>query len=104
MLGVFLAPDGKNKAQVEKMTTKAISAGEKIKFSNLECNSAWTALQSMTMKSLQYPLPALMLSSTECTKIMWSLLQRVLPILYVVLIVEFLDVSFMDLLADKALA
>lgn len=61
------------------MTTKAISAGEKIKFINLERNSACTALQSMTMKSLQYPLPALTLSSTECTKNMWSLLQRVLP-------------------------
>ena len=79
MVGVFLAPDGNNKAQVEKMTTKAISAGEKNKFSNLERNSAWTALQSTTMKSLQYPLPALTLSSTECTKIMWNALKRVLP-------------------------
>ena len=44
MLGVFLAPDGNNKAQIAKMTQKAISAGEKIKCSNLERNSAWTAL------------------------------------------------------------
>mmetsp|Transcript_18299 Transcript_18299/g.20852 ORF Transcript_18299/g.20852 Transcript_18299/m.20852 type:complete len:83 (+) Transcript_18299:250-498(+) len=50
------------------MTQKAISSGEKIKCSNLDRNSAWTALKTMTMKSLQYPLPALTLSSIECKK------------------------------------
>jgi hypothetical protein len=66
MLGVFFAPDGNNKAQIAKMTQKAMAVGEKIKCSNLDRNSAWTALQTMTMKSLQYPLPALTLSSIEC--------------------------------------
>ena len=66
MLGVFFAPDGNNKAQIAKMTQKAMAIGEEIKCSNLDRNSVWTALQTMTMKSLQYPLPALTLSSIEC--------------------------------------
>ena len=39
----------------------------------------WIALQTMVMKSLEYPLPALTLTENECKEIMWIVLKTFLP-------------------------
>ena len=79
MLGVHLAPDGKNNLQFQKMKEKAKELAEFTRIGHICPNETWIALQTMAMKSIEYPLPALTLSEEECEKIMWILLQAFLP-------------------------
>ncbi len=79
MLGVFLAPDGNNTAQIKKMKDKSTKLGEAIRTGHITKSEAWTSLTLMALKSLEYPLPALTLSEQDCTSIMWPLLRNFLP-------------------------
>ena len=79
MLGVSLAPDGNNTAQIKKMKDKALKMGESIRSGYVTKAEAWISLNTMALKSLEYPLPALTLSETECTSIMWPVLKQFLP-------------------------
>ena len=79
MLGVYLAPDGNNDQQVIKMKEKAHKMAEYVRVGHINKGEAWTALTTMAMKSLEYPLPALTLSESECKEIMWILLNSFLP-------------------------
>ena len=79
MLGVSLAPDGNNTAQIKKMKEKALKMGESIRSGYVTKAEAWISLNTMALKSLEYPLPALTLSETECTSIMWPVLKQFLP-------------------------
>ena len=79
MLGVYLAPDGNNCTQIQQMTSKANKAAEIIRTSNVRPHEAWIGLSTMTMKSLDYCLPATTLSEQDCKKIMRPILNSFLP-------------------------
>ena len=79
MLGVFLALDGNNDKQVAELLKKTRQFGEFIRSGHLDPDEAWTALNLVSMKSLEYSLPALTLTEKECTTIMWPLLEGYLP-------------------------
>ena len=78
MLGVFLAPDGNNVAQLEKMTKTRDNWMDKFRFGVLEPEDHWMAFGTRIFKKLEYPLPALTLTRDECDKLMSPLLQQTL--------------------------
>ena len=69
-LGVFLAPDGNNKAALKSLEDKAKKWRDSIKAGHLSPTLAWHAANTTIMKSLEYSLPALTLSYKECNRIM----------------------------------
>ena len=79
MLGVYLAPNGNNKLQVQKLKEKATKMTEYIRTGHIKKNEAWIALTTMAMKSVKYPLPELTLTEKECEEIMWILIKTFLP-------------------------
>ena len=79
MLGVYLAPDGNNEEQIKQMKKKTTKLGEMVRTGHVDRAEAWTALNAVAMKSIEYSLPALTLSEQECTQIMWPLLKAYLP-------------------------
>ena len=79
MLGVFLAPDGNNKKQIEEFKKKTVKIGEMIRSGHLDKNEAWTAMNTVAIKSIEYALPALTLTEKDCISVMWPLLKALLP-------------------------
>lgn len=79
MLGVFLTPNGSNKLQISKMTEKISQTVEYVRTGHLQPHEAWTALTTMILKSVEYPLPVLTLTEAECKQIMWKILKVYLP-------------------------
>ena len=69
-LGVFLAPDGNNKAAKLGLEKKAKIWRDNINAGHLTPTLAWHAANTTIMKSLEYPLPALTLTFDECNRIM----------------------------------
>ena len=69
-LGVILSPDGNNDAEVEILYDKAREWSDYVLTGHLTANEARLALDTTIMKTLSYPLPALTLTESECTKIM----------------------------------
>ena len=78
-LGVRLAPDGNNKAEVEHLTSIAVRWGDRIRTGHLPRRASWLALTSTIMRQLIYPLSATTLSSQECHSILSPVLQAGLP-------------------------
>lgn len=68
-LGVHLAPDGNNNDAITYLTQKAEQWKDLINTGHLQRTDAWHALESTILKTLQYPLPALTLTETECNRI-----------------------------------
>ena len=79
MLGVHIAPDGNNVEQINQMLTKASKAAEIIRTTPVSPHEAWLGLKTMTMKSLEYCLPATTLSEKDCKVIMKPILHAFLP-------------------------
>lgn len=79
MLGVFLAPDGNDQRQIDYLMDKSIHLGECIRAGHVQKHEAWISLQTMAMKSIEYPLPALNLSEEQLKTIMWPILRNFLP-------------------------
>jgi hypothetical protein len=79
MLGVYLAPNGNNDIQYETMIEKTKLYGEMIRTGHIHKHEAWVALTAIAMKSLEYAVPALTLTKEQYKKIMWPLLQSILP-------------------------
>ena len=69
-MGVWLAPDGNNKKQVEEMRASPIEWTEKARTGCIDRRDVWQALNMTIMKNLEYPLLALTLSEAECNFIM----------------------------------
>ena len=65
MLGVYLTPNGSNEIQIKKMEEKIINMIEHVRTGHLQRHEAWIALTTMTLKSLEYALPALTLTEEE---------------------------------------
>jgi hypothetical protein len=68
-LGVHLSPDGNNRDAFNYLMHKSEEWKELITTGHLQRTEAWHALESTILKTLQYPLPALTLTETECNKI-----------------------------------
>ena len=79
MLGVWLAPDGNNKKQVEEMRKNAMVWGAKVRTGAIDRQDAWRAMNMTIMKTLEYPLVALTLTEKECDHIMAPILDGALP-------------------------
>ena len=78
-LGVFLAPDGNQSAQLQKMESVAKAWAGKIKISHLCDQEAMTALQSTILKTIEYPLLTTHFSKEQLRKIMAPVLVAALP-------------------------
>ena len=79
MLGVNLAPDGNHKEQLDIVKEKMRKYAEYIRVGHVNRHEAWTSLSMMALKSLEYILPAMTLSETECNDIMKPVLKQFLP-------------------------
>ena len=65
MLGIYLAPNGKETKQIEVMRAKATEWGMYMSEGALRDFEAWNALNTTIMKTLEYPLVATTLSRKE---------------------------------------
>ena len=79
MLGIFMAMDGNSSTQMKYMREVAEKWLEKVRVGHLTRLDAWTALKTILMKTLEYPLLVLRLTETECTSIMDYILSGGLP-------------------------
>jgi exonuclease III len=79
MLGVYLSPNGSNDTQFKAMLEKTKHYGEMIRTGHIYKHEAWIALTTIATKSLEYAVPALTLTKEQYKKIMWPLLQSILP-------------------------
>ena len=79
MLGVWLAPDGNNRKQVEEMRASTVKWAERVRTGCIDRSDAWLALTMTIMKKLEYALPALTLTEEECNFIMAPALAAGLP-------------------------
>ena len=79
MLGVFLAPDGNNRRQKKYLKKKMNKLGEYIRTGHVNRKEAWISLNLIAMKSLEYALPAMTFTESECNELMWPLLKEFLP-------------------------
>ena len=59
MLGVNLAPDGNHEEQLSIIKEKMRQYAECIRVGHVNRYEAWTSLNMITLKSLEYMLPAL---------------------------------------------
>jgi hypothetical protein len=80
-LGVFIAMDGNQKAETQKLLDIAMLWAEKVRSGRLTHAEAWFSLQHCLMKSLEYPLMATSLTKAQCNKIMSPIRQAALPAL-----------------------
>jgi Reverse transcriptase (RNA-dependent DNA polymerase) len=73
-LGIYFAPDGNMKAQVEYLTNKARTWAEQIRCGFLRRQEAWYSLTTCIMKSIDYSLPATTMTFQETESIMKPIL------------------------------
>ena len=78
-LGLWIALDGNQDAQVVALKEKVTRWTAKITSRQLNSNEAWLSLQSGITKSLGYPLAATSLSKKQCQEIMAPLFKDGLP-------------------------
>jgi hypothetical protein len=61
-LGIHIAMDGNQRAEVEGMRNKTAAFAEKIRTGFIQKDEAWHALHLTIMKTLEYPMEAINLS------------------------------------------
>ena len=69
-LCVYLAPDGNNDEALESLIKKASTWSDNIRVGHLSPTLAWHAANTIILKSLEYPLPALTLTFAQCKRVM----------------------------------
>ena len=79
MLGVRLAPDGNQKQQFSATKMKLKQYAEYIRTGHISRHEAWISLNMITMKSLEYMLPAMTLTEQEYNELMKPVLAQFLP-------------------------
>ena len=72
MVGVFLAPNGNQKAQWKALYKKAQVWAGKVRASPLDPEAMWIAMSCTIIKGLEYPLAAITLSETARKKVIIS--------------------------------
>ena len=82
-LGIYLAIDGNQSAEFDKLRSIATRWADQVRCGRLTTVEAWFSLNHTVMKSLEYPLMATCLSKRQCDKLMTILLQAALPCLHV---------------------
>ena len=75
-LGVRLAPDGNNEAEVKFLRERAQDWADRVRTGHLPRRLVWESMHSTILKSLQYPLPATTLTESQCRSIMAPLLAQ----------------------------
>ena len=78
-LGTYLAPDGNNVEQLNKMTQDTKQWAAQMKRGFMSKFSADLSVRTRIMKSLEYPTAAITLNETECKTIMKIILNAALP-------------------------
>jgi hypothetical protein len=78
-LGVRLAPDGNNEAEIEYLTEQAELWADNVRTNNLDQRYVWQSLTTTIMAKLRYPLTATTMTEDECSSIDKILLQTALP-------------------------
>ena len=79
MLGVYIASDGNCDIQYEQLMARAKQLADKMRTTACYQHEAWLGLTLITMKSIEYCLPAMALSKVQCDTIMWQLNKAFLP-------------------------
>lgn len=74
LLGVWIAPNQNQTKQFNVLLEKAKQWAHDVRNSYLDREDVWRSLHTTILKSLQYPLPASMLTKKQCTTIMTPLL------------------------------
>ena len=78
-LGVYLAPSGKNKTQMDVMEKYSKKWASDMKSNVVSRYSASVALNTTVTKAHQYRVPATTFTETECDKIMTPVYSTILP-------------------------
>ena len=78
-LGIFIAMDGNQKAEVAKLRSKAVEFAEQVRTGFVTRDEAWHALNSTIMKTLEYPMEAISLNRKQWDYIMAPIVKAVLP-------------------------
>lgn len=78
-LGVRLAPDGNNRAQMQHMVDVGKTWGQQLRSGHVRRTDSWIALTTTILKTLEYPLLATTLSDKECDAILRPVLRAALP-------------------------
>ena len=79
MLGIQLAPDGNHDLQLQSIKEKMNLFAEIIRTGHVNRHEAWMSLSMVTMKSLEYMMPAMHLSEKEYNDVMKPVLKQFLP-------------------------
>ena len=79
MLGVSLAPDGNHSQELNTLKKKMAKFAELIRVGHVNRYEAWLSLTMMTLKSLEYSIPAMTFSKEEYRQIMTPVLNHFLP-------------------------
>ena len=79
MVGVYLAPDGNQRQQLQVLQTKAKTWATLIRQSPLDDAAVWTAMNQTIIKGIEYPLAATTLTEPQLESAMTSIRQTALP-------------------------
>ena len=69
ILGVHLAPNGSQEAQIRAMRDKTVAWADRIRSGHIQQRDAWHYLQSTIKRTLLYPLLATTLSEDDCRRV-----------------------------------
>lgn len=73
-LGIYIAMDGNQKAEVTSLRSKTAAFAEQIRTGFIQKDKAWHALHSTILKTLEYPMEAINLSKRQWDYVMTPLL------------------------------
>ena len=74
-----LAPTGQQEVIINKLIEKARTWAERIRISFLKERDITTAINTTILKTLEYPLLALLLTEKECDDMLRPILHAALP-------------------------
>lgn len=83
-LGVVLAPDDNNTIQIKRMCQIEVKFGDGVRVGFIKGHDVFHGLNSIVIRSLNWPLPVIALSKKECIYIMAPIIKQVLAKLKVV--------------------
>ena len=78
-LGLWIAPDSNQAAQIEALQGKLATWGDKIRSTHIPPSLAWLSVSSGISMALKYPLTATNLTTKDCHAIMRPFLDLALP-------------------------
>ena len=78
-LGIFIAMDGNQLAEVAKLRSKAEEFADHVRTGFVTREEAWHALNTTIMKTLEYPMEAISLNKSQWDHIMKPILKTTLP-------------------------